>query len=77
GARVTELTVDDEPVDPAAEYTVVVNEFLSSPEWNGSPFAERGTRREAGLTDISALTRYVTDEGPLTSPKPGRVRVIR
>ena len=56
---------------------MVVNEFLSSPEWNGSPFAERGTRREAGLTDISALTRYVTDEGPLTSPEPGRVRVIR
>lgn len=77
GDRVTELLVDGAEVEPDAEYTVVVNEFLSSPEWNGSPFAERGTRREAGHTDISALIQYVTDEGPLTAPTPGRVRVIR
>ncbi|MBB1057107.1 bifunctional metallophosphatase/5'-nucleotidase, partial [Dietzia sp. B19] len=77
GARVTELRVDDEPVDPAREYTVVVNEFLASPEFNGSPLAERGDRREAGLTDIDALLRYVEDEGPLSAPEPGRVRVVR
>lgn len=77
GERVTELLVDGDEVEPNAEYTVVVNEFLSSPEWNGSPFAERGTRREAGHTDISALIRYVTDEGPLAAPAPGRVRVLR
>ncbi|MET3860946.1 5'-nucleotidase [Dietzia sp. 2505] len=77
GARVTELRVDDQPVDPAREYTVVVNEFLASPEFNGSPLAERGDRREAGLTDIDALLRYVEDEGPLSAPEPGRVRVVR
>lgn len=76
-SRVTELTIDGEQVDPNAEYTVVVNEFLSSPEWNGSPFAEHGTRHETGLTDISALSRYVSDEGPLSAPKPGRVTVLR
>ena len=77
GSRVTEILIDGRPVDPAANYTVVVNEFLSSPEWNGSPFAVNADRREAGLTDISALTRYVTDEGPLAAPKPGRVSVVR
>lgn len=77
GSRVTEIVIDGRPVDPGAEYTVVVNEFLSSPEWNGSPFAVNGARREAGLTDISALERYVTDEGPLSAPEPGRVTVIR
>ncbi|AVZ38380.1 MULTISPECIES: bifunctional UDP-sugar hydrolase/5'-nucleotidase [unclassified Dietzia] len=77
GARVSELLVDDQPVDPDREYTVVVNEFLSSPEFRGSPLAERGDRREAGLTDIDALIRYVTDEGPLSAPDTGRVRVLR
>lgn len=77
GARVSELLVDDEPVDPDREYTVVVNEFLSSPEFRGSPLAERGDRREAGLTDIDALIRYVADEGPLSAPDTGRVRVVR
>lgn len=77
GDRVTEILVDDEPIDLRKEYTVLVNEFLSSPEWNGSPFAEFGERREAGLTDIEALIRYVKDEGPLSAPATGRVRVDR
>lgn len=77
GDRVTELLVGGEDIDPGARYTVVVNEFLSSPEWEGSPFAERGVRREAGQTDLSALNRYVADEGPLAAPAPGRVRVLR
>ena len=77
GSRVTEVLVDDEPVDPAREYTVVVNEFLSSPEFDGSPLAERGQRREAGLTDLGALLRYVSEEGPLSAPDLGRVRVVR
>lgn len=76
GDRVTEVKVDDEPVDPSQEYTVVVNEFLASPEWGGSPMADLGDRREAGLTDIDALVSYVRDEGPLRSPEPGRVTVI-
>ena len=77
GSRVTELRVDDKPVDPALEYTVVANEFLSSPEFNGSPLADRGVRREAGFTDIGALLRYVADQGPLRAPELDRVRVIR
>ena len=77
GSRVTELVVDDEPVVPGRDYTVVVNEFLASPEFNGSPLAERGERREAGMTDIAALLRYVADEGPLSAPELGRVQVLR
>ena len=77
GARVTELLVDDDEVDPRREYTVVVNEFLASPEFDGSPLADRGDRREAGMTDIDALIRYVTETGPLRAPEPGRVDVIR
>lgn len=76
GDRVTEIEVDDEPIDPRREYTVVVSEFLSSPEWGGSVLAERGDRREAGLTDLDAVIRYATDAGPLRAPEPGRVRVI-
>ena len=38
--------------------------------------AERGDRREAGLTDLDAVIRYATDAGPLRAPEPGRVRVI-
>ncbi|UVE94331.1 bifunctional UDP-sugar hydrolase/5'-nucleotidase [Dietzia sp. B32] len=76
GDRVTEIVVDDEPVDPRREYTVVVNEFLSSPEWDGSVLAERGDRREAGLTDLDALRRYVAEKGPLTAPETDRVTVI-
>lgn len=77
GARVTDIVIDDEAVDPRREYTVVVNEFLSSPEWDGSVLAERGQRREAGLTDLDALRRYVAEEGPLTAPEVGRITVIR
>lgn len=77
GSRVTELLIDDEPVAPGREYTVVANEFLSSPEFDGSPLAERGQRREAGLTDVGALIRCVSEKGPLSAPDPGRVRVLR
>lgn len=76
GDRVTELIVDDEAVDPDREYTVVVNEFLASPEWGDSPMVDYGHRREAGLTDLDALVSYVRDEGPLRSPEPGRVTVL-
>lgn len=76
GSRVTEVIVDDEPVDPEREYTVVVNEFLASPEWGDSPMVDYGHRREAGLTDLDALVSYVRDEGPLRSPEPGRVTVL-
>ena len=76
GSRVTEIVIDDEPIDPRRNYTVVVNEFLASPEWNGSVLAERGERRESGLTDLAALMRYVADEGPLTAPGSARVNVI-
>lgn len=76
GDRVTEIVVDDEPVDPRREYTLVVNEFLSSPEWDGSVLAERGDRREAGMTDLDALRRYVAEEGPLTAPDTGRITVV-
>jgi len=77
GSRVTDLHVDGEPVDPAREYTVVANEFLTSPEFGGSPLASLDTRREADLTDIEALIRYVSQEGPIHAPEPGRVRVLR
>ena len=77
GSRVSDLLVDGAAVEPGREYTVVVNEFLASPEFNGSPLAESGRRREAGVTDIDALIRYVTEEGPLRAPEPGRVRVVR
>ena len=77
GSRVTEILVDDEPLDPRREYTVVVNEFLSSPEWNGSVLAERGERREPGLTDLDALQQYVSDEGPLAAPRSARVTILR
>ena len=77
GARVAEIVIDDEPVDPRRDYTVVVNEFLASPEWDGSVLAERGERRESGLTDLAALLRYVADEGPLSAPAAARVTVIR
>jgi 5'-nucleotidase len=76
GARVSEIVVNDEPVDPRREYTVVVNEFLSSPEWDGSVLAERGDRREAGVTDLDALRRYVAEEGPLSAPETGRISVV-
>ncbi|WP_238529207.1 bifunctional metallophosphatase/5'-nucleotidase [Dietzia alimentaria] len=77
GRRVTEVLLDGAPLDPQQQYTVLVNEFLSSPEWNGSPFAENGERRESGMTDIDALLQYVADDGPLSSPGTGRIRVIR
>lgn len=77
GSRVTDLHVDGEPVDPGREYTVVANEFLTSPEFGGSPLASLDTRREADLTDIEALIRYVSQEGPIHAPEPGRVRVLR
>ena len=61
GDRVTEILVDGTEVEPDAEYTVVVNEFLSSPRERLTVRGRRA-RRESGHTDISALIRYVTDE---------------
>ena len=32
--------------------------------------------REAGVTDLDALRRYVAEEGPLSAPETGRISVV-
>lgn len=66
GERVTEVTLDGEELDPAAEYRVTVNSFLASGGDNFATLAEGTDRQELGVTDLEALTAFLGEREAVT-----------
>lgn len=64
GDRIVEVRKDDQPIDPAAAYTVTVNSFLAAGGDNFTVLTQ-GTDREGGPVDLDALIDYL---GALPQP---------
>ncbi|GAA1844693.1 5'-nucleotidase C-terminal domain-containing protein [Microbacterium koreense] len=64
GSRVTNLRLDDQPVDPAATYRIVTNSFLASGGDNFGTFAAGTARADSGLIDLSAMVDYLDANSP-------------
>ncbi|WP_372667405.1 bifunctional metallophosphatase/5'-nucleotidase [Amycolatopsis kentuckyensis] len=72
GARVSNITVNGTPVDPAATYRVSVNNFLAA---GGDGFTEftKGTNLAGGPVDLDALVAYLGAHPNLAPPAADRV----
>jgi 5'-nucleotidase len=75
GARVSDMKLGGQPVDPARKYRVTVNSFLAE---GGDGFAaiKDGTEQKGGGQDIDALLAYIgaAERAPVASPRINRVR---
>ncbi|MFJ9782037.1 bifunctional metallophosphatase/5'-nucleotidase [Amycolatopsis sp. NPDC101161] len=72
GSRVSNITVNGTPVDPAATYRVSVNNFLAA---GGDGFTEftKGTNLAGGPVDLDALVAYLGAHPNLAPPAADRV----
>ncbi|MCR6487100.1 bifunctional metallophosphatase/5'-nucleotidase [Amycolatopsis sp. OK19-0408] len=72
GSRVSNLTVNGTPVDPAATFRVSVNNFLAA---GGDGFTEftKGTNLAGGPVDLDALTAYLGAHPNLAPPAADRI----
>lgn len=58
GNRVTSVSIDGEPIDPAGTYTVASGSFLIGGGDNFSVLAEGADRKDTGLIDTDAFVNY-------------------
>ncbi|HEY9412548.1 MAG TPA: ExeM/NucH family extracellular endonuclease [Jiangellaceae bacterium] len=65
GERITSMTLDGEPVDPAGEYRVVVNSFLASGGDNFTTLNEGTGKRDTGQIDLEAFVDYMGEFTPV------------
>lgn len=72
GAKVSGLTIDGIPVDPAAAYRVAVNQYLADGGDNFAGFTTGTDRTDAGK-DVDALVDYVTANSPIEPPATDRI----
>jgi 5'-nucleotidase len=72
GSRVSNITVNGTPVDPAATFRVSVNNFLAA---GGDGFTEftKGTSLSGGPVDLDALTEYLDAHRNLAPPAADRI----
>ena len=74
GDRVSNITINGVPVDPAATYRVTVNNFLAA---GGDSFTTLtvGTDLTGGPIDLDAFTAYLTANSPVSPPATDRITV--
>ncbi|MCR2827850.1 Ig-like domain repeat protein, partial [Microbacterium sp. zg.Y909] len=63
--RITSVTVDGQPIDPAAEYRIGTFSFLASGGDNFRVFTEGTGYVDTGLLDYEAWVDYIADNSPL------------
>ncbi|MFJ1766048.1 bifunctional metallophosphatase/5'-nucleotidase [Amycolatopsis sp. NPDC088138] len=75
GSRISNLTVNGTPVDPAATFRVSVNNFLAA---GGDGFTEftKGTNLAGGPVDLDALTAYLGAHPNLAPPAADRITLL-
>lgn len=69
GSRILSMTLDGQPIDPAAGYRVTVNSFLAAGGDAFSAFLEGANRLDTGQNDLEAMVDYFAENG-LVSPDP-------
>ncbi|GAB4087001.1 ExeM/NucH family extracellular endonuclease [Myceligenerans cantabricum] len=65
GDNVSSITIDGEPLDPAAEYRVATFSFLISGGDNFRVFTEGTDVQDSGLVDRDAWIQYIEENSPL------------
>jgi 5'-nucleotidase len=74
GGRVSNITINGVPLDPAASYRVTVNNFLAA---GGDSFTAltQGTNVTGGPIDLDAFTAYLAAHSPVAPPATDRITV--
>lgn len=75
GDNVLSVTIDGEPIDPAAEYRVATFSFLATGGDNFRVFTQGTDPRDSGLVDRDAWIAYLQAGSPV-SPSFARSRVV-
>ena len=75
GSKISDITIDGQPVDPAAQYRVSVNNFLAA---GGDGFTEftNGTDLTGGPVDLDAFTAYLAANPGVTPPPADRITLL-
>lgn len=75
GSKVSGITIEGTPMDPAAEYRVSVNNFLAA---GGDGFTEltNGTDLTGGPVDLDALIAYFGAHPDIAPPPSDRITVV-
>ncbi len=71
GEKVSAITLNGQPLDPAASYRVTINNFLADGGDNFTVFTQ-GTNRLGGDVDLDAFQNYLRGK-EVTSPTLGRI----
>lgn len=74
GDRVSAITIDGAPIDPAAAYKVAANNFLLGGGDGFTVFTE-GTDQVLGPIDLDALVAYFAAQGTISPPPLNRISV--
>lgn len=74
GARVSDLRLDGRPIDPAAGYRVVVNNYLASGGDSLTAFTSGTNLTDKGVIDLDALVAWIAPGR--TPPEPNRIHLI-
>jgi 5'-nucleotidase len=75
GTKVSGLTLNGSPIDPAASYRVTVNNFLAEGGDNYTVLRD-GTDRLGGDVDLDALTKYLTANSPVAPGPQDRIVTV-
>ena len=67
GSRVTSITLDGAPIDPAGEYTVAANSFLAAGGDNFATFKDVAGKRDTGKIDLQSMVDWF-DTNKTASP---------
>ena len=76
GDRIIAVTVDGEPVDPAAEYRISTFSFLAQGGDNFHVFDDATNTVDTGLIDRDAWIQYLTESSPLSPDFAKRFAVV-
>lgn len=68
GSRITSVTVDGAPIDPAADYRIGTLSFLADGGDNFREFAEATDRQDTGNVDYQAWVDFLAAESPVAAP---------
>ena len=66
GSRITSVTLDGEPLDPTASYTVAANSFLAAGGDNFLTFREGTDKRDTGKIDLQSMVDWFDANGTAT-----------
>ena len=66
------MSLNRQPIDPAAGYRVTVNNYLSV-GGDGFTALKDGAAQQVGVYDVDALYAYFQVNSPVSPPPPGRI----